>query len=500
MSSALCRTQGGLTLGAIVLSLALALGAGRLMADTGPAGVALLPLVGAGLLVLKYPFLGLLVLSINVAVENLMILESVGGATFNRLLGTAVFGAWFAGKLVNRQQLGPVFTSPLAISGGLFVLMALLSTFWAAHPTVTVSGSIQFLQFVALGVMTADLVSSWNKADILVKFLVLGGVLAAALTLNQALVEGHRRAGDNIAGGINATAVLLVTMMPLAFYLLRVRGRLGWKLLGLLYLSLAIPATVLTYSRMNLLVLPLLLTLLVLDTLRDSQGRKWVLGLAVVTVMVVPLTVPVERVERSLRTVVPYLEGTFLDADDGIVEPSGRGYHWRVGIQIFRENPLIGAGFRNYGHLFRDEYQFVVPGPGKLYYSPRSPHSVHIGTLANLGVIGFLLWLAIPFTAAGLPLGTAWRRTRVPTSHREHTLVRSLAVALVLQVGLYGWYAEIDKNKEFWMLLGLALAVGSLARHPAHDPGFLDSEEVTSLEHTTGAEDLIVVGPDRQSA
>jgi O-antigen ligase len=500
MTSQAWRAQGGLVMGGIALSLSLALGAGRLMGDMGLAGIAVLLLAGAALLVLRYPFLGLLVLSINVAIENLMILESVGGATFNRLLGTAVFGAWFTGKLAKRQPLLSVFASPLAISGGLFVLMALLSTLWAADPTVAISGSIQFLQFVALGVMTADLVSSWNKADILVKFLVFGGVIAAALTLNQALVEGHRRAGDNIAGGINATAVLLVTLMPLAFYLLRVRGRLGWKLLGLLYLSLAIPATVLTYSRMNLLVLPLLLAFLVVDTLRDSQGRKWVLSLAVVTVMVVPITVPLERVERSLRTVIPYLEGTFLDADDGIVEPSGRGYHWRVGIQIFRENPLIGAGFRNYGVLFRDEYQFVVPGPGRLYYSARSPHSVHIGTLANVGVIGFLLWLAIPLTAAGIPLRRAWWRTRLSASHREHILVRSLAVALLLQVGLYGWYAEIDRNKEFWLLLGLAGAIGLLTRNTMEDPGCQEAQDLRRLAPADDLRDVIGVGQEHRSS
>jgi hypothetical protein len=127
-----------------------------------------------------------------------------------------------------------------------------------------------------------------------------------------------------------------------------------------------------------------------------------------------------------------------------------------LALAIARDKPLIGGGFRNYGHLFRDEYQYVVPGAGRIFYSVRSPHSSHMGMLADLGAIGFGLWLTVLFGAGLIPAIRAWRRNTRDPDGTPFLASQALTYALGLQIFVYGWYDTIDRHKLVWILLGLA--------------------------------------------
>jgi len=446
------------------LALGAALGLGMLL-STGGTWVFFLPFAAiGGLVVLRWPFLGLLLLTGTIAIENLLVVGGAGGATGPRLLGMAVFGAWIAGKLLRREPVLPLATSALTITAGLLFLFAWASQLWAAVPSVANSGAIQLLQFIALALLTLDLVTSWDRADLVVKALIAGAMIAALLTLQQALFGGARRAGGGIAGGISSTAILLVTCLPFAFYLLRSQTRIGWRILGIGYFAVAVSAVILTFSRVSFLVLPPLLLALYAETLTGRRGRGWLVGATCVGLLVVMYSVPLDRVEERVATIVPYLQGTVNSQETGVVEPSPRGYHVQVGLAIARDHPIVGAGFRNYGHLFRDEYQFFVPGPGRVYGSVRSPHSSHVGMLADLGLVGFSLWLAMAVGAGLFASIKAWRRTSHVRHDLPHLLCRAVTYALALQVVAYGWSQTIDRGKLFWVLLGLAAAVGVLTR------------------------------------
>lgn len=445
-------------------ALTLALVVGVMSGAAGNVGFLLAFGGVVALIMLRWPLVGLLVLLASISVENLLVLESARGATGTRLLGLAVFGSWIVGKFIRKESLIPIFTSRLTVFGGLLVAMALASVIWARVPGAAQSGAMQFIQFLALAILCFDMARSWERADLMVKAVVVGATLAAFLTLEQALLGGARRAGGNIAGGINATAILLVTVLPLAFYLIRSGESRVWSLLGVGYAALAVPAVLLTYSRMNLLVLPLILGLLVFDTLRGGRGRGWVTVGAATAMAVGLYAVPTDRLFDRIETIVPYIEGTVGVQESWLVEPSPRGYHLRLGMEIARDEPILGAGFRNYGHLFREEYQFLVPGPGRIYTSVRSPHSSHVGMMADLGMVGFGLWLALILGAGLLPVvrvrrALAWRK-----HERAYLLAWALSYALGTQIVFYGWYATIDRYKIFWVLLGMAWAVRVLWR------------------------------------
>jgi O-antigen ligase len=428
---------------------------------------ALIMLLGAVvvLVILRWPFLGLLIFAATIAVENILVVEGAGAAvTGSRLLGMLVFAAWFLGKLVRRESIVPLLTSMVALASALLFSFALVSVLWASFPQVARSASIQLAQLIALAFITFDMARSWERLDMLVKALMVGATLAALLTVHQALFTGVRRAGDNISGGINQTATLLVTMLPVAFYLLRSRTTAAWRLLGVSYIAVGTTAIILTYSRMNLLVLPVILALLTFHALLGRRGRVPILVTALIAIGIGLHTIPVDRLQTRLDTIMPYIEGTVGSDDSGILEPSARGYHLRLGLAIARDKPVIGGGFRNYGHLFRAEYQYVVPGAGRIFYSVRSPHSSHVGMLADLGTIGFGLWLIVLFAAGLVPAIRTWRRSARAPDSAPFLISQALAYALGLQIFVYGWYSTIDRDKLLWMLLGLAAATWTLAR------------------------------------
>jgi hypothetical protein len=430
-----------------------------------------------GIVVLRWPFVGLIVLAGSLAVENLLIFEGAGGvARGSRLLGLMVFGAWVVGKLLRRESVAHLLTSVLPVTAGLLFAFALASTLWARVPPASFSGAIRLTQFIALALLTFDLVHSWKRVDLVVKALVVGATAAAILTIEEAVVGGARRAGGDIAGGVNRTAAVLVTVLPFAFYLLRSQSRAGWRYLGITYIAVGVTATILTYSRMNLLVLPILLAILTFHTFRGRHGRGPVMVAAVVAMGLALYAIPNERVQERVTSIAPYLQGTVGTAETGIIEPSSRGYHLRLGLAIARDEPVIGAGYRNYGHLFRDEYQFVVSGAGRVYMSRRSPHSAHIGMLADLGGIGFSLWMALLLGAGMIPAIRAWRRMASQRNAAPYLASQAITYAMGLQVFVYGWYADIDTGKVLWILLGLAAAAWVLAHAEARagKPGVLE--------------------------
>lgn len=473
---------------AVVGGLAVALLVGLVVANLGLSSL----LVVAGLflvvVVLRWPIVGFLAFAASISVENIAVIEGIGGvATASRLLGMLVFGAWGLGKLLRRESMIPLLTSSLFVTSGLLFAFALASTLWARVPQAAFSGTVQLAQFIALGLLTFDLARSWERVDLIVKALVVGGTLAALLTIEQAVVGGASRAGDNISGGVNQTAMLLVTMIPFAFYLLRSRTGVLWKILGMAYIGAGVTATVLTYSRMNLLVLPVILGLLSIHTLLGRRGRLPILMAGAVALMVAAYTIPTTQLQARLETIVPYVQATLGGEEPGIVEYSTRGYHLRLGLAIARDEPLLGAGFRNYGYLFRDEYQFFVPGSTIVYQSVRSPHSSHVGMLADLGGVGFGLWLAVLLCAGLIPAVRAWLRSSHDADAIPFLVSQAITYAVGLQVAVYGMYTTIDRAKHLWVLLGLAVAVWRLVQLTAPGPGRQQGVSQPAPFHVTGS-------------
>lgn len=476
------RLTGLVAIGCLAAAACVAYAVGR----WGPPGFALV--AGPLLFVLfaRAPIIGLVLILATMPLENLL---AVGeGLTSTRLIAVFVSAAWVAGKLHRGESFRHLLSSRFTHAVVLFLLFVWLSGYWALAAGPARTGLLQLAQLFGLGLMVADVAVTRPRIDWVIRGIVAGGLAAAFFTIDEYVLGGARRAGGDVAG-VNGTAATLLMLLPFAFYLILADRVPGWRLLGLLYVTIAVAAIPLTFSRMSLLLLPFVLLALLWELVRTGQARGWMMGALCLLGVVVTAVLPWDRLgpglEERAETVLPYVQRTFGEAGSASVEEgvSGRGYHLRVALAIFADHPLIGAGYNNFGHLFRTRYQFEVPGSSHVYTSNRSPHSTYPGMLADLGALGLLLWLLV-LLFAGLDLVRAAGAARASKDAYVLLLSRLVGIVFLLNVGPFAFYFPHQKNKLFWSLLGLTVAIRHLSGVAA------DAARVARAEEATGARTL----------
>jgi O-antigen ligase len=443
-----------------------ALAMGYLLVVVGPEAAAFVPGALGGVSVLIRPILGLWGVGLVMPFEDL--LTFAGGATATKALAALVSVAWVLWKLVTRDSWSRLLRSPLIVVALVFLAYALGSTLWSADAGRLPTGVIRLTMILGLGLLAADLVREWEHAERLAEILVVGGLIAASVTVQQYFFGGLRRAGEGVGGGVNATALILLTLLPFGFLLVR-RGRSAiWRVIGLAYVLLAILSVTLTFSRMTLMVLPLVLALEYWELLRTSRNRPVIVAATLGVALLLFQVLPAEEIEDRLATVGPYVSSVVdFGESDGATQVAGRGYHIMIAFAIFADHPIFGAGYGSYGRLFL-EYQHEVPGGGQLYGSERSPHGNYWGFLADLGLVGIALWVGV-LLAAVRNLRRAWKILSPERTGLPFMFTRAVAVMLLVQ-GLYGAYAQMHLEKIHWVVLGLTVAVRLMAEATESEP------------------------------
>jgi hypothetical protein len=137
----------------------------------------------------------------------------------------------------------------------------------------------------------------------------------------------------------------------------------------------------------------------------------------------------------------------------GQISGSGRSEFWRVAIDAFGEEPLLGHGAGTY-QLSWDELRRVTT-------PVHDAHSLYLQAFAELGVFGGLLVLAM--VAALLWTGfAAWRAAR---GRRRELYAALLAVCVTFAVGAaIDWFWEIAVIGAVFFLAGGALVAGRCAQ------------------------------------
>jgi O-antigen ligase len=383
-----------------------------------------------------------------------------------------VFGIWMLRKIVRRDSWLPILKPPLILGALAFLVWSFISTLWAEHRSAAIIGLISQVQLVFLALIVIDVIQSWNKVTWIARLLVIGGLIAAAFTAEQYFVQGVKRAGDGISGGINFTASTLVSTMPFAFYLIRSRAKGLWMLLGLIYIPLGIVAVIVTFSRSSYLLLALVLLAHAWLLMRTEARRGWSLVLVALSLAVF-IVVPREAVNERLETISPLVENWLQAGESESAQADARAFHWKVGLEMLKDSPVFGVGFSNFGEEFL-LYQFEVQGTPDIFSNPRSPHSSYVGILTELGLLGIGLYLFM-LGATLQNLIHARRQLRFSDEPNNFYLVQAVYYVFIIQI-LYGWALNTHLNKNFWLFLGLSVVLYRLAMIPT------PAEEETGTE------------------
>jgi hypothetical protein len=238
--------------------------------------------------------------------------------------------------------------------------------------------------------------------------------------------------------------------------------------LGLYIAVLTILASVFTSLSRGAFLAVAVLGLLFLisrpDRLFRSRHEKALALLVVVLGMVAFFSRPYVREEVVSRAETIYAPKTKDDASG-----SGRTNLWKAAAKTAGENPVTGIGFGGFGAISQ-ELLFQTPGVDLDIQQIREEgdyfvaHNTYLGTAAELGFTGLLLYLGL-FVATGLSL----RRTAARAAAVGAPFIGRVAHALVL--GLASWavtsfFLSGETARMLWIIVGLSLALPRLLPEP----------------------------------
>jgi len=329
------------------------------------------------------------------------------------LIALTTIGAW----LVSNESKSPPRSMITICLIGLMVT-ASISTFTALSPVAAFDKWDSVMKTLIMSVLTLTLLTNKIRIYAFIWVLVLSlgyfGVKGGAFVIVTAgayLVFGPE---NTMITDNNHLAVALIMAIPLMYYLY-LHSKLLWVrvgLIGMLVLSLA--AAVMSYSRGGLLAM------LVMGVIIWWRSPKK-LGL---TVLIVVLTSSVliyapEKWFNRMNTISTYEEDT---------SAMGRIDIWKAGLNIVKERPFFGGGFRaTYRQDIIDRY---APGT-----ESRAIHNSHLEVLIENGVFAFIFHLIL--------IGATWsygsRIRRMTLRRPDMAWARDLAS--MLQTSLAGYVA-----------------------------------------------------------
>ncbi len=374
---------------------------------------------------------------------------TVGEAgTITRAVGAIFFAGYFL------HRFGQINLRTIPRSGWAFLAWALASIAWSLDQTVAGTQLITLLQLFAMMIVVADFAT--EEPDIVRKVLIafsLSAVGTAIFAMAAAAVGGgitEDRIGAFEAQDVAQFAALLVP----AFLFLLVE-LVEWRRplmvgAGFLLVSAGI---VLSGTRSAWVAAGVGAAVIILPLV----GRRGLVPIAMIALAGLSLFAI-----DDLRAIVIDRLSTALQSGG-----SGRIDIWAVGLNIFGDQPVLGVGYGNFPVAFTPEVirGTNVPGLDINVLDPGAgSHSIIVGTLVELGIVGLVL--LAPF------IGTViFARGRGMTWNVLHgSVVAIMAQALFL---------DVLNRKHVWLLLGLAL--GMMWRAAA-DARAAEREEVERAE------------------
>lgn len=409
--------------------------------------LALLVLVGLVVMVLLVLRLDLAVLAYVAAEPVGNLLPTVGGMSSVRLLGAALFAAWFARLVLDSR---PVALGHRALgAAGVLTLVVLAAL--ALNPNgadgLEVAG--RYLSYLAVLVVLVDSLRDRVSPTLVARVFVWSCTVAAAAGLIVFVSQGGRAVGPQ--EDPNDLAFFLVAAAPFAVVAMR-DGRRRRILYGLA-LVLLLVGTAATFSRGAFLgLVAAALVALFFGIVRPRQ----------VLAGIVATAVAVGAVWVSVPTVVDRSLGEKQTVAQSNID--SRFTSWRLAAEMTIDHPVLGTGPGGFGLNFPQYEDRTSTDPTHLDVA----HQMLLDVSSELGLLGLAAFAAV----LALGLAGAWRAADLPhlPDRPEVEADRLLGAAVVTSFAAT-LVAAIFLSEQYYLPLWLLVALGA-----AIDPRWVRTE------------------------
>jgi len=323
------------------------------------------------------------------------------------------------------------------------VLWCGASILWSLDPEQSLAQTETYVQLVLLAVIVWDLYEKPAHVNAALQAYVLGCWVCVAKLLEVFLTGDVQRRFSVGLFNENTLGFTLSLGLPVAWYLAIIVGREGegfrgrlaplLRLSNLAFIPAALFGISLTASRSSMACGLLSLGYMVLSIGGARRGARILLfgGAAALAIYGVSF-IPRDSVER--------LEDTTVELSDG--DWNGRLPTWNEALRMVAERPFVGVGVSAF-HAGAVE-------------TGAAPHNLVLSILAELGLVGFLIF-------AGILLGCGTLALRQPRPQAWFWL--TMLASWLLNALVHNF----EDKKMSWLLFGLIAVSDRLygARRPA---------------------------------
>jgi len=363
-------------------------------------------------------------------------------------------------------RLSTIF-APLII----FMIVAIFSAINAVCPYKSLAQTAVMINFIFIGFLTAVSLKDIKQVNLLLlTFFLIGGALII-LAMNEILFKllnaniywalnriwiGKTENGPYSIHA-NSTAGYFVVLLCLViggmtFY------KSGMVRLGASFFIIVMLAILgLTYSRFC--IFSFMLALTILSAFRYKKFINSVRRKPVFLILSVALIIIIIALSPVKGNIVRRL----LDASSS----NSTFYSCKITFDAIKDNPLFGAGFENYYLLAKYAPESMDTSLGGVVVqtsrnlTKSAPHSLYLGIAFGSGIIGLLafIWLSIAFIVYCL------RMNNYIDDGYEKGLFQGIFVAFISVIvhGILSMTFHLTVLPAFfWILIGLAIAIGNI--------------------------------------
>ncbi len=412
----------------------------------------------AGSLALGFLLLTVASLRAGLAMFTVVIFLSLtsvtSGVGLAKLAGLALAISWLAKVATaggEERQFWDEFPA-LSLVLVTFFAWTCLSFIWAEDTSAVTSSVTRYLLGIALIPIVFTALKRLRDVRLVMGAFAVGAVISAGYGLVTTAPNAGNGEVERLAGTVgdpNVLASVLVVGMvfSVAVALTSAKGSIP-RLLGWIGGVLCVVAIVSTFSRGGLLSLAMALA--VAPFFARRKGAIIAGGLIVVIAIVTYFVAfaPQDARER------------FNNENGG----SGREDIWLVGSRVVDAHPVVGVGAGNFPTA--STHYVIAPGTlnnkKNLINEPAVAHNMYLQVLAELGVIGLVLFGSILLSSLGTGIA-AFRRFKRLGDQKMAILAGATVISLASILGSYYFLSE-EYSKQLWLLLAFGPALLAIAR------------------------------------
>ena len=386
------------------------------------------------------PYVGVQVFVFLLFFEN--VFEAREGLTPMKILGGIILGGWLLSLMARRQTGVRITLAVLAVVA--FVVWNGICLMYAIDLETGVTRMFTFVQLAMAALMFASVVNTSTRLRGVCLAFVVWTCLATVIAIAQYYM-GLTSMAVGPVGNRNLLALYINVAIVCAYMLHEITRDGRWRFSLLASLPLLFLGLALTFSRAGLIIMFVILLLVLWRVARRRSVLVLVGSAAVLCLM--PFVFPSEFYERA-RSIVPAIqrqEDTF----------GTRVRLWRVAARMAQDRPIFGVGPGN----FVAAYPRYARG-GEMMTRDYVTHNAYFGILAETGIPGLLLFLAI-----GASVLVEVQRTIRAAREAGHPDLEMLAVAVEISV-IAMLVASLSGNTEglklLWINAGMAMGLSRL--------------------------------------